>query len=80
MLQRRSCGSSPELRIRRGNAGRPPIRLVELRARVPRYQRELARREETSVDALLARELEDVTSAHAKELASALPGLGAEMA
>ncbi|HXA17104.1 MAG TPA: hypothetical protein VN380_08945, partial [Thermoanaerobaculia bacterium] len=38
------------------------IRLVELRARVPRYQRdvlrELARREGTSVDAVLARELE----------------------
>jgi hypothetical protein len=55
------------------------IRLVELRARVPRYQRdvlrELARREKTSVDAVLARELEDVASAHAEELASALPGL-----
>jgi hypothetical protein len=37
------------------------IRLVELRARVPRYQRDmlrdLARREGTSVDAVLAREL-----------------------
>ncbi|HXH42023.1 MAG TPA: hypothetical protein VNN08_25585 [Thermoanaerobaculia bacterium] len=55
------------------------IRLVELRARVPRYQRdvlrELARREKTSVDAVLARELEDVASAHAEELASGLPGL-----
>src|ERR1700686_1621552 len=43
------------------------IRLVELRARVPRYQRdvlrELARREGTSVDAVLTRELEDVVSA-----------------
>jgi hypothetical protein len=60
------------------------IRLVELRARVPRYQRdvlrELARREKTSVDAVLARELEDVASAHAKELASALPGLANAMA
>ncbi|HEX7681489.1 MAG TPA: hypothetical protein VF713_25410, partial [Thermoanaerobaculia bacterium] len=59
------------------------IRLVELRARVPRYQRdvlrELARREGTSVDAVLARELEDVASAHAEELASALPELRAAM-
>jgi hypothetical protein len=43
------------------------IRLVELRARVPRYQRdmlrELARREGASVDAMLAREWEDVASA-----------------
>lgn len=37
--------------------------------------RELARREKTSVDAVLARELDDVASAHAEELASALPGL-----
>ena len=59
------------------------IRLVELRARVPRYQRdvlrELARREGMSVDAVLARELEDVASAHAEELASALPELRAAM-
>jgi hypothetical protein len=59
------------------------IRLVELRARVPRYQRdvlrELARREGTSVDAVLARELDDVASAHAEELASALPELRAAM-
>jgi hypothetical protein len=54
------------------------IRLVELRARVPRYQREmlrwLAMRNETSVDEVLTRELEDVACAHAEELASALPG------
>jgi len=59
------------------------IRLVELRARVPRYQRdvlrELARREGSSVEAVLARELEDVASAHAEELASALPELRAAM-
>ncbi len=46
------------------------IRLVELRARVPRYQRDvlraLARREGTSVDAVLTRELEGVASAHAR--------------
>jgi len=49
------------------------IRLVESRARVPRYEREtpqvLARMEETSVDHVLTRELEDVASAHAEELA-----------
>ena len=46
------------------------IRLVELRARVPRYQRdvlcELARWDGTSIDAVLTRELEDVASAHAE--------------
>jgi len=58
------------------------IRLVELRARVPRYQRdmlrELARREGTPVDAVLTRELEDVVSAHAEELAG-VPGLAMAM-
>jgi hypothetical protein len=55
------------------------IRLVELRASVPRYQRDglrtLARRDRTSVDAVLARELEDVVSAHAEELAGVMLGL-----
>lgn len=55
------------------------IRLVELRARVPWYQREmllvLARREGTSVGDVLTRELEDVASAHAEELAAVVPGL-----
>ena len=50
------------------------IRLVESRARVPRYQRDVSQREGTSVDAVLTRELEDVTSAHAEELAG-VPGL-----
>jgi hypothetical protein len=54
------------------------IRLVELRARVPRYQREmlryLARRQGTTVDHVLVRGLDDVASAHAEELAAALPG------
>jgi len=58
------------------------IRLVELRARVPRYQRDvlraLARREGTSVDAVLTRELEGVASAHAEELAG-VPGLSMAM-
>jgi hypothetical protein len=60
------------------------IRLVELRARVPRYQRdvlrELARRDGTSIDAVLTRELEDVASAHAEELAAVLPDLAAALA
>ena len=54
------------------------IRLVELRARIPRYQREmlrwLARRHETTVDEVLTRELEDVACAHAEELSAALAG------
>jgi len=40
--------------------------------------RELARREGTSVDAVLARELEDVASAHAEELAG-VPGFSMAM-
>jgi hypothetical protein len=60
-------------------AGLPEaIRLVELRARVPRYQREmlryLAQRGGTSVDEVLTRELEDVACAHSEELAVAVPG------
>lgn len=54
------------------------IRLVELRARVPRYQREmlryLARRHGTTVDEVLTRELEDVACAHSEELAATVPG------
>jgi hypothetical protein len=54
------------------------IRLVELRARVPRHQKEmlqwLARRNHTSVDDVLTRELEDVACAYAEEIASELPG------
>lgn len=60
------------------------IRLVELRARVPWYQREmlryLARRDETTVDAVLARELEDVACAHSEELTEAVAGFGTVLA
>ena len=60
------------------------IRLVELRARVPRYQRDvlraLARREGTSVDAVLTRELEDVASAYREELVGSVPELAAALA
>jgi transposase-like protein len=55
------------------------IRLVELRARVPRYQKEmlryLARQEGTSIGAVLSRELEDMASARAEELAAAVPSV-----
>ena len=60
------------------------IRLVELRARIPRYQRDmlrwLARRHETTVDEVLTRELEDVACAHAEELSSDLSGFEAALA
>jgi hypothetical protein len=60
------------------------IRLVELRARVPRYQRDmlhvLARRNGTTVDEVLTRELEDVACAHAEELAALVPGFEAALA
>ena len=60
------------------------IRLVELRARVPRYQRDMlryfARRRETTVDDVLARELEDVACANAEELAGAVAGFEAALA
>lgn len=39
----------------------------------------LARRDATSVDEVLARELEDVACAYAEELASAIPGFRAAM-
>ena len=60
------------------------IRLVELQARIPRYQREMlrwfAKRDETTVDAVLSRELEGVACAHADELSAAVPGFEAALA
>jgi hypothetical protein len=60
------------------------LRLVELRARVPCYQKEmlryLARREGMTVDHVLVRGLDDVASAHAEELAAALPGFAEALA
>ena len=54
------------------------IRLVELRARVPWYQREMLRvladRHSTTVDEVLARELEDLAGAHYEELRGAIAG------
>jgi hypothetical protein len=56
-------------------------RLVELRARVPRYQRDMLRhlagQQATSVDDVL---LEDVACAHAEELAGVLPGFAEALA
>jgi hypothetical protein len=60
------------------------IRLVLLRVRVPRYQRDvvvaLARRRGVSVDEIVSRELEDVACAHAEELAATVPSLRAAFA
>jgi hypothetical protein len=60
------------------------IRLVLLRVRVPRYQRDmliaLAKWHGTTVNEVLARELEDVACAHAEELAAAMPALTAALA
>ena len=50
----------------------------------PRYQRDmvrfLARKNETTVDEVLTRELEDVACAHAEELAAAVPGFAEALA
>ncbi len=55
------------------------IRLVQLRARVPRYQRDvlvaLAQQEATSVDAILQSQLEDLACANAAELMDSVPTL-----
>jgi hypothetical protein len=60
------------------------LRLVELRARIPRYQKEmlhyLARRDDRTVDEVLTRELEDVACANADELSSAVPGFDIALA
>jgi hypothetical protein len=54
------------------------IRLVELRARVPRYQRDmlryLAQRDGTSIDDVLTRELDGVAGSYSEELATAVAG------
>ncbi len=60
------------------------IRLVLLRARIPRYQRDmlvaLAERYRTTVDEVLARELEDVACARAEDLAAKVPTLSQALA
>ena len=61
----------------------PTIRTCELRARIPRYEvamlEHLAGRESTTVSRVLTRELEDVASAHADELSSAIPCFAAAL-
>jgi hypothetical protein len=56
------------------------IRLVDLRERVPLYQRAvlhaLALREGTSLGEILRRELEDVVCAHASEVPEEAAGMG----
>jgi hypothetical protein len=60
------------------------IRLVDLQARIPRYHREMlrwfAKRDQTTVDAVLSRELEGIACAHTEELAAAVPGFGTALA
>jgi hypothetical protein len=60
------------------------IRLVLLRVRVPRYQRDmlvaLAQRHGTTIDEIVTRELEDVACAHAEELADTVPSLAIGLA
>ena len=60
------------------------IRLVLLRVRLPRYQRDmlvaLAKRHGVSVDEIVMRELEDVACAHAEELADVVPSLAIGLA
>jgi hypothetical protein len=57
---------------------------VQLRARVPRYQRDvlvaLAEQQGTSVDEVLRHELEDLACCHSEELATVVPTLRAGLA
>ena len=59
------------------------LRLVELRARIPRYQRDMlnvmAGWQGTTGDEVLTRELEGVASAYSGELAGAVPDFGLAM-
>ena len=59
------------------------LRSAELHASLPRYQvamlEYLAEREGTTVNDVLVRELEDVASGRAEELAAAIPGFGAAL-
>jgi hypothetical protein len=60
------------------------LRLVELRARIPRYQRDMlryaARVDGTSVDVVLSGQLDDLAAARADEFAAALPSFREAMA
>src|SRR3954462_12770220 len=60
------------------------IRCAELRVRLPRHHIDMleyrADQQETTVSGVLARELDDIASAHLKELSDALPGFAEAMA
>ena len=59
------------------------LRLADLEVRLPRLEilalERLADRDGKSVDAVLARELMDVVSAHSEYLATAIPGFTAAL-
>jgi hypothetical protein len=59
------------------------LRIADLEVRIPRLEilalERLADRDGTSVDAVLARELLDVVSAHSDYLATAIPGFTAAL-
>jgi hypothetical protein len=59
------------------------LRLADLEVRIPRLEilalERLADRDGKSVDAVLARELLDVVSAHSEYLAAAIPGFTAAL-
>jgi hypothetical protein len=61
----------------------PVLRLADLEVRIPRLEilalERLADRDGKSVDAVLARELLDVVSAHSEYLATAIPGFTAAL-
>jgi hypothetical protein len=60
------------------------VRLVELRARIPRYQLSMltyfAEQRQSTVSHVLTRELEGIASEHAEELSAAVPGFKAALA
>jgi hypothetical protein len=60
-----------------------PSRLADLEVHLPRLEilalERLADRDAKSVDAVLARELLDVVSAHSEHLATAIPGFTAAL-
>ncbi len=61
-----------------------PVRTREVYTRLPRYQvamlEYMAEQQNTTLGAVLARELDGLASAHAEELAAAIPGFAAALA
>jgi hypothetical protein len=62
----------------------PAVQLVEVRARIPRYQlamlEYLAQQDRTTIGDVLTRELESVASERAEELSSNIPGFATALA